>query len=272
MTTHSETPPRPAALLLDFGGVLVTSTRPDGWERTVAEHIVTVLDGHPQTPTIDRITADVIAGAAAAKSWRNAMSRPFAPTELSHEAYVLDFIAADWPEPVRSALAPHSTTVCYQVNAAAEDRTLRNGSTELLRFAADQDIPVIVVSNALAGAVHRDFLAAAGLSEFFAAELYSDELGIRKPNPALLHLGAQAAGTAVGQCWYVGDHLDRDVLCGTRAGIGVNVLMDDPAKAARPFSVPVQEDLQVADPADLLAVLRRVCLSETTTVVEVNHA
>lgn len=256
MTTSTHDLPIPKALLLDFGGVLVTSRRPDNWQRIVAETIVTLLDGHPQTPTVERITADVAAGALAAKSWRNAMSRPFAPAELSHESYVLDFIAADWPDAVRRALQPHSAAICYAVNDAAEHRTLRDGSVELLRWAAQRQLPVVVVSNALSGAVHRDFLAAAKLTEFLTAELYSDELGIRKPNPHLLIQGAQAAGVPVSECWYVGDHLDRDVLCGTRAGIGVNVLMDDPAKSERPFSVPVTEDLAVADPAELLTILQ----------------
>ena len=166
---------------------------PQGWERHVAQLIVRLLDGHPQTPSLQRITADVTAGAIAAKSWRNAMSRPFAPPELSHESYVLDFIAADWPAAVRQALPPHCAAICYAVNEHAEHRTLRNGSAELLRWAATQQLPVVIVSNALSGAVHRDYLSAAGLTEFVTAELYSDELGIRKPNPELLIQGAAAA-------------------------------------------------------------------------------
>ena len=273
MTTSTHTLPEPAALLLDFGGVLVTSTRPEDWEVVVAQTIVTLLDGHDQTPSLQRIIADVAAGAAGAKSWRNAMSRPFAPAELSHEAYVLDFIAADWPAAVRKALQPHCAAICYAVNQAAEHRTLRNGTVELLQWAAAQQLPVVVVSNALSGAVHRDFLAQAKLTEFFTAELYSDELGIRKPNPELLIQGAAAAGVDVAECWYVGDHLDRDVLCGTRAGIGVNVLMDDPAKSARPFAVPVQEDLAVADPAELLAVLQQLQANNPAhTTPGVQHA
>lgn len=273
MTTPYTTVPKPAALLLDFGGVLVTSTRPSGWEAAVAQHIATLLDGHSDTPSLQRITDDVTAGATAAKAWRNAMSRPMAPHELSHQIYVMDFIAADWPEAVRAALEPHCAAICYAVNELAEHRTLRDGSVELLVWAADHDIPVVVVSNALSGAVHRDFLSDAGLTELVTAELYSDELGIRKPNPELLHRGAEAAGVDIGACWYVGDHLDRDVLCGTRAGIGVNVLMDDPAKAHRPFAVPVKEDLRVADPAELLTVLRELSVdTRSTQTAEAPHA
>src|SRR5699024_10203535 len=106
------------------------------------------------------------------------------------------------------------------------------------------------------GAVHRDFLAAAGLSDYLTAELYSDELGIRKPNQALLAQGAAAAGVEVGACWYVGDHLDRDVLCGERAGCVGNVLTDDPAQSTRPLSVPVTEDVSVAAPAELPSFLQ----------------
>lgn len=257
MSTSIPALPNPAALLLDFGGVLVTSTRSTSWETKVVDAIITLLAHHPQIPDRQRIIADVTAGAIAAKSWRNAMSRPFAPKELSHKSYVLDFIAADWPSQLRGALEPHCAVICYAVNQAAEHRTLRKGSIDLLHWAAKQRLPVVVVSNALSGAVHRDFLAAAGLSDYLTAELYSDELGIRKPNPALLAQGAAAAGVEVGDCWYVGDHLDRDVLCGERAGIGVNVLMDDPAKSTRPFAVPVTEDLSVADPAELLSFLQQ---------------
>lgn len=258
MTTSNHALLKPAALLLDFGGVLVTSTRPAHWEQKVAQTIVTLLEGHPQAPSLERIAADVSAGAIAAKSWRNAMSRPFAPHELSHESYVLDFIAADWSPAVRLVLEQHCSAISYAVNQYSEKRELRHGSVELLTWAATQQLPVVVVSNAVSGAVHRDYLAAAGLTEFLTAELYSDELGIRKPNPELLVQGAAMADVAVSQCWYVGDHLDRDVLCGARAGTAVNVLMDDPGKAERPFSVPVQEDLAVADPAELLAVLKQL--------------
>ena len=62
------------------------------------------------------------------------------------------------------------------------------------------------------------------------------------------------------------------MLCGTRAGIGINVLMDDPAKADRPFSVPVQEDLAVADPAELLAVLQEGWAAQPSEPMEAQHA
>lgn len=252
------TPGAPSALLLDFGGVLVSSTRPAGWEHQAAVQVEDLLGTHPQRPSAEQIAADLLAGETAAKQWRNAMSRPLYPAELDHLTYALDFVAAEWPDAMRARLATRASQLCYLVNAAAEIRTLRTGTVDLLRFSAAQGIPLVVVSNALSGAVHRDYLAEAGLSELFVAEIYSDEQGIRKPNPELLLRGAATTGVAPSDCWYVGDHLDRDVLCGRRAGIGTNVLMDDPGKAERPFDVGVREDVRVADPAELLTVLQDV--------------
>src|SRR5699024_11788520 len=87
-------------------------------------------------------------------------------------------------------------------------------------------IPVVCVSNTLMCVVHRDYLDSAGLTERFEEQIYSDEVGVRKPNPEMIHLGSQAAGVRTENSWYVGDNFDRDVLCGVRAHVGGNVLME----------------------------------------------
>src|SRR5699024_12821179 len=87
----------------------------------------TLMAHHLQIPDRQRIIADLTAGAIAAKSCRNAMSRPFAPKEFSHKSYVLDFIAADWRSQLRGALEPHCAALCYAVNQTDGHRTLRKG-------------------------------------------------------------------------------------------------------------------------------------------------
>lgn len=169
----------------------------------------------PQRAVDDVTSADIAAGLLS-----NAMSRPRHPQELSHRSYVLEFIAADWSEEAQAALERHVTGICHRISAQKEHRTLRRGTEDLLRWCAGEGIPAVVVSNALCGQVHRDYLAEAGLSGYLTAEIYSDEEGVRKPNPELVLAGARAAGVPVEECWYVGDHLDRDVLCGVRAGVG----------------------------------------------------
>jgi HAD superfamily hydrolase (TIGR01549 family) len=247
---------RPKALLLDFGGVIVLSTKPSGWQERVADEIERFVDAD-LLPDRARVLADISAGSTAAALWRNAMSRPRHPVELDQHAFVLDFIAADWSDAARVALEPHVAAITYVVSSAKEHRTLLDGIEELLIWCRDADIPVAVVSNASSGAVHRDYLAATGLSQYFVAEIYSDEVGLRKPNPDIILLGCAAVRVAAADCWYVGDHLDRDVLCGVRAGIGVNVLIPGPNPTTRPFPVPVTADLTVGSPRELLSTLEK---------------
>lgn len=254
----------PKGLLLDFGGVIVETSPAAGWVDTITDHIDSLLldevlaDFHPGR---ERIAEDLVAGDTCAKLWRNAMARPSAPRELTHEEFLLEFVAADWPEPAKEALAPHASTIAYQVCDKQVIRRLRNGIGDLLRWCADVHLPVAIVSNALNGQVHRDFLSEAGLSGYVLAEVYSDEAGVRKPNPELIVQGARRLNIPVADCWYVGDHLDRDVLCGVRAGVGATVLMPAPNTPKRPFTPPVVEDIRVADPAHLLVELKNSALA-----------
>lgn len=256
----------PKGLLLDFGGVIVETHPVAGWVDAVADHIDSLLlndvpsDSHPGR---ERIAEDLVAGDACAKLWRNAMARPSAPRELTHEEFALEFVAADWPEPAKKVLAQHASAVAYQVCAQQSLRRLRTGIGDLLRWCIDVHLPVAIVSNALNGQVHRDFLAKAGLSGYVLAQVYSDEAGVRKPNPELIAEGARRIDIPVADCWYVGDHLDRDVLCGVRAGVGATVLMPAPNAPNRPFTPLIVEDIRVEDPSDLLAELKNSALASS---------
>lgn len=245
----------PEALLLDFGGVIVNSTTPEGWQPRVADRLLS-LTGVAGMPSRERVIADITAGAIAAGLWRNAMSRPRHPNELDQTTYVMDFIAADWPDEARAIVGAHVPALCYFISSAKEERELRDGIVALLSWCAEIELPVAIVSNAMCGAVHRDYLEHAGLADRFIAELYSDEVGLRKPNPDFLVLGAEAVGRTIDECWYVGDHADRDVLCGVRAGVGANVLMPSPGSSPKPYTVPVEPDVTVASPRELLTHLR----------------
>lgn len=257
-----------SGLILDFGGVIVQSAKGEGWEEKVTDLIEDILQGtnsdtdsparsdvtESKAPLVSRdtIVADVIAGETAVKLLRNALSRPRFPEEVSHESYVLDFIAADWPDEARELLQPHASEICYSVGINQEIRTLRTGIVELLAWCKETGIPVSIASNALSGQVHRDFLAEHGLSDYFVAEIYSDEAGVRKPNPQLIWQAAEAIGIPVDQCWYVGDRIDRDVLCGVRAGVGATVLTPVPGASTRPFTVLAEPTYTFDNPAGLL--------------------
>ena len=97
----------------------------------------------------------------------------------------------------------------------------------------------------------RWFVRQAQLADRFAAQFYSDEAGVRKPNPELLVRAADAVGVAVGEAWYVGDTWSRDVLCGRRAGVGRTVLMRSMRTDTDVAYPRVAPDLLVPDPAGL---------------------
>lgn len=244
---------KPTGLILDFGGVFVETTSILGWEEKVADYISSILGA--ETMPYKRIVGDIFAAETAAKLLRNAMVRPRFAKEFTHQEYVLDFIAADWPREARKVLSAHASSICYQVVYQNQSRKMRCGIRELLIWCQQQKIPVSIASNALCGQLHRDYLFENNLSHLVNAEIYSDEAGYRKPDPRLLEVAAKAINLSVKQCWYVGDHYDRDVLCGKRANVGATVLMTVPGAETRPFKVFVKPDITVANPSELLTIL-----------------
>lgn len=246
-------PSVPRALLLDFGGVVVQTTSRPSWRTELAEtvHEQLAAVGFSEL-SLDDIALDIRAGAAADSAWKNAMSRPRHPEEMTHRRFWGDFVAADWPEHARDLVLAHATPLCHLMGRLRSDRAVRPGMDELLTAAADAGVPVGIVSNALCGAVHREFLADIGWDKRFALQVYSDEVQVRKPNPEMVFIACRALGLEASETWYVGDNFDRDVVCGRRAGAGGVILMEDHATYRVPFTVRDSPDAVVADPYGLL--------------------
>ncbi|UUT34544.1 HAD family hydrolase [Microbacterium elymi] len=240
----------PRGLLLDFGGVIVQSERAVGWQQRLGGEVHELLAGSlgaHAVPSRRRVVGDIVAGTASAGNWRDAMSRPFAPDELGWAQFWGDFVAADWPAPAREAVIRDAKELCRRLTLAKAHRATRPGIRELLMTARRQGIPVAVVSNALSGQVHRAYLDENGLADLVAAQIYSDEVGIRKPNPRMIVLGARAIDVAVADCWYVGDNFDRDTVCGRRAGVGANIIVEARSTYELPYDLDEQPDAVVPD-------------------------
>ncbi|TWJ26319.1 HAD superfamily hydrolase (TIGR01549 family) [Micromonospora endolithica] len=167
-----------------------------------------------------------------------------------------DFVTGSWPPAARAAVEREATPLAYAWTWRPE-WTVRPGVPAALRAAADAGLPMAVASNTFCGAAHRDFLAAAGLGELFAAQIYSDEAGVRKPNPELLLRAARSVDVPVGQCWFVGDSVHRDVACARRAGAGGMVLMRSPRTDREPAHPELAPDVVVEDGHGLLVLLRQ---------------
>ncbi|THA33406.1 HAD family hydrolase [Streptomyces sp. A1277] len=247
---------RPTALLLDFGGVVVATTNRPTWAHELATELHTALSAAGcHALSVDHIEADLKAGSAADSHWKNAMSRPAAPEEMTHQRYWSEFVAADWPPAALAWVTAHADPLCHRLGELKQDRATRSGMSELLDTCDDLGIAVAIVSNALAGSVHRDYMAEHGLDKRVAVQVYSDEVAVRKPNPEMIRIAARALNTDPAGCWYVGDNYDRDVLCGRRAGAGATVLMEARGTYDRPYVVQAEPDAVVADPDGLRALL-----------------
>jgi FMN phosphatase YigB (HAD superfamily) len=248
-------PTSPRALLLDFGGVIVDDLRRPTWAPELAETVHTLLAAsHAQPPTVPAIEADLTAGLDAYQNWGDGVTRSFAPIELRHDQLWADFVAADWPPASREVVLAHATTLTYRLGEVRQDWRLRSGIVELLDYAAGRGILLAVVSNTIYGSVHRDFLERTGLADRFAVQLYSDEAGIRKPNPELILRTTRVLSVQPGEAWFVGDTRSRDVRCARRAGVGTVVLMRS-ERTGRELVPAVEPDHEVADPPALRALL-----------------
>lgn len=247
----------PSGVLLDFGGVIAETSTRQGWTDALTDVVCERLELASDDAELarERVRADIMAGTQADSRWKDAMSRPRNPSELPYATLWGDFIAADWPGHLRARVTAQAQELCAELVRLREDRILRQGIVEFVSAARARGIAVGIVSNTLGASVYRAFVDDVGLAPLLGAQIYSDEAGIRKPNPELLARGASALGCALADCWYVGDNFDRDVLCGWRAGIGGNVLMEASGTWTLPFPPLRRPDAIVADPPTLTDLL-----------------
>jgi putative hydrolase of the HAD superfamily len=136
---------------------------------------------------------------------------------------------------------------------AADGPGLRPSARELLDTLRSLGLRLGVISNTLAPGPFMDrSLVRRGLMEFFPVRIYSSDVGVAKPHPAIFRAALEAIGTAPGQALYVGDRLQADV-AGAQAvgmkGILIEVahrVEDDPA---------IQPDARIVELPELLGVL-----------------
>lgn len=261
MSTATRTPAvthlvRPRAVLLDHGGVIARSTKRPERVTALAQHVhdLIVRAGGEALPVAE-IHADILAGRAAYKAWKNGNGRRTSPREIRHRELWEEFIAADWSPSARTLVGSEAAPLC-RILVTESDKRLAEGMRELFELCESRGVKVGIVSNTLIGAANREHARNWGTEKYFSVQVHSDEVGIRKPDPEMILTATRALGLDPADCWYVGDNYDRDVLCGRRAGIGCAVLMR-PADKLDPDARP-QPDLVVHDGVALLDAVRTV--------------
>ena len=232
--------PPPAALLLDFGGVLADSPQPDPAPPELVLRLYNLTNGVLSPGEINRALTE---GTRAYAAWRDRDE----PDELSHAEVWRRFVTSQWPQRAREAVRVNAAKLSYDWTWRPT-WALRPGVPEVLRAVRAASLPMAVVSNTLCGAAHRDFLAKAGVGALFAAQVYSDEAGVRKPNPEMIWHATRLLGVPTEACWFVGDSYRRDIVCARRAEAGVAVLMRSPRTSTEdPHAHAAEPDVVVED-------------------------
>lgn len=139
---------------------------------------------------------------------------------------------------------------------AAAGPGLRQGARALLEALQAGGARLGVISNTLAPSAFMDrSLAGHGLLDFFPVRVYSSEVGVAKPHPAIFQAALAAARVTPGQAIYVGDRLHADVAGAQGAGLKA-VLIE---VSHRPEHDPaITPDARIKALPELLAALPRL--------------
>ncbi|MGV9798896.1 HAD family hydrolase [Mycobacterium sp. NPDC003449] len=237
----------PRLLALDLGGVIVETGPADGWARAFAQRLLDEVD-EADLPDIDWLAAELIEGRARHSAWKDA-DRDGA--ELDDRRLWAMLTRPDWGQALLEHIAGDRARLSAMLCLGWETRIVRPGVGRLLDECDRAGIAVCVVSNTISGSAYRTVLADNGFDGRFAGLAFSDEVGVRKPDPRLLLHGIEQAGADPATTWYVGDTYRRDVACGRRAGVAATILMRSSRTESRPRHGP-DPDAVVAGPADLL--------------------
>jgi FMN phosphatase YigB (HAD superfamily) len=241
--------PRPAALLLDFGGVLADAPPQRAAPPELVLRLYNLI-GSALTP--GEIQRSLTEGSAAWARWRDEDH----PDELTQAEVWERFVIGDWPWTAQTAVRAAISKLSYDW-AWRNNWALRPGIPEMLQAGATAGVPMAVVSNTISGAAHRDFLAKAGVGKLFRAQIYSDEVGVRKPNPQMIWNATDELGVPTEPCWFVGDSRRRDIACARRADVGTAILMRSPRTDREDAGEWPAPDATVADGFGLLRLLNQ---------------
>ena len=115
---------------------------------------------------------------------------------------------------------------------------IMHAAVETLAAVRALGIPTALVSNAgvTPGFVLRRLLADAGMLEYLDVTVFSDEVEMSKPHPAIFEHALDELGVAADEAAFVGDQPVLDVFGARRAGLWMIQIGDLPAEGAEPHA------------------------------------
>lgn len=214
----------PAVVLFDYGGVLAEVTCPDRVPELACELRTEFSAAGADGLAADVIESDIRSALRAYDGWKTAQSRQRDPVEITARGF-WELVAVDWPEQERTYVLAHAVPLTERVEAAVLLRTARPDAANTLRELMRAGVRTGLVCNCLSGSLARTELLRDSLLDLLAVQVFSDEVGYRKPGRRIVDLAMTALGGTVESTWFVGDKWNRDILAARRAGLAKVVLM-----------------------------------------------
>ncbi|RMI12891.1 HAD family hydrolase [Cellulomonas triticagri] len=262
--TAPESRPTRPALLIDHGGVISDSRDDPDLLRAFAGWLAGLL--REPGPDLD---ADTVLGLVADarrrhRAWKDDAVRAFAAggdrlPEADPVVFWRDWFGATLSERRRTVLGAEAHDVMARYGRAKSRRTLRAGVRDLLEHCRAQQVPVVVVSNTVSGRAVRAECAEHGLTDLVAAFVCSDEVGVRKPDPAIVREALTIAAADPARTWFLGDKPQNDAAAALAAGVAHRVLVRGGSTPDPDLDAAVSSGLATAavdTPGDLLALLQ----------------
>lgn len=166
-----------------------------------------------------------------------------------------EFILADFPESkdVTDALAEE---LMFYYGSRFFHRELRPEVPGVLETLRRMGFKLGVISNVSSRDLVPVMLKAYGIHDYFDPIVLSCEYGRRKPDPAIFHYAARLANAPTGECVYVGDRINRDILGARKAGyrLAIQILHDYAHGEIDEGAVP---DAIIEEMTELLEILYR---------------
>lgn len=112
-----------------------------------------------------------------------------------------------------------------------------------------------IIANTITENEIPNWLASDGLTDYFKTVVLSSQAHHRKPGPEMFWIATQQVGIAPANCAYVGDNPARDVAGARRAGMGMTIILRDPAEAAQEPPTPgLEPDVTIHALSELLNI------------------
>lgn len=173
------------------------------------------------------------------------------------------WLAFDYP---KERVAKHSEELTYEYRKAKGRRLVVDHGLETLKTLDERGYRIGIISDLIGTREIPEWLHEDHLAEFFCAVQLSSVCCIRKPDTEIYFRACREAGTAPGECAFVGDNLNRDIIGAKRAGFGLTIAVEHPGMPKLKLTSENRPDVVIHAYEELLNLFPKCPMTDLTRV------